>query len=191
MVARLLVLICIIALPLAAEESVVLNYSMRTADAALFEQELIAWAEDRSGYLQALSNESLTLRFSSSTSLAELAQLLKRHGTILEESVNREDLAERVHNVKTGLAIKEKHLESLHKLFSGSDREQTIAIEKELHKIVLEIERLKGELRLLDDRMQLHTAIVRFRNVSVPARQSSIQFPWIQALTVDSFLEGF
>jgi len=167
------------------------DYVLKVTDQSRAEKSITAWAEKNSGYMQSLRQDAVTIRFSSSVGPAALSGMLRDSGLVVEEAIKRLDQSERLNSIKASLAIKNKHLERLQALFAQSDLEQTVAIEKELQKVIQEIESLKGEERRLKEDIAYYTALIRFTTAGVATRPARVGIGWIAELGLDRFLENF
>ncbi|MBE7440374.1 MAG: DUF4349 domain-containing protein [Spirochaetales bacterium] len=172
-------------------EIIRLDYVLKVTDQNRAEKSITAWAEENGGYMQSLRRDAVTIRFSSRVGPGALSVMLRDSGLVVEESIKRLDQSERLNSIAASLAIKSKHLERLQALFSSSDLEQTVAVEKELQKVVQEIERLKGEERRLKEDIAYYTAAIRFTTTGVATRPSRAGIGWIDRLGLDLFLENF
>ena len=75
----------------------------------------------------------------------------------------------------------------------GSDTQGVLQVEAEVSRLIGEIERLEGRLRLLKHRVAFASLTVElsFQDRRPPSGAATSPFPWINALNVDDLLNEF
>lgn len=144
------------------------------------------------GYVQSLSSTQLVLRVPAGA-LADLKAALTRAGYITDEQVYRTDVTATVTDIATRLAVKQKLLDDLYKLFAASEFHQTLEVEQEIDKVVVEIEKLKGQLAWHRDRAALCEITVHLnqKGPADPARRGETRWQWIRDLGVPGMMEAW
>ncbi len=90
---------------------------------------------------------------------ADLMQSLKLLGSVKNETVSQQDVTKAYFDVETRLAVKEQSLGRLRQLLAtkAARLADVLDVEREMTRVVAEIEELKGERRLYDNRIALST----------------------------------
>lgn len=144
------------------------------------------------GYVQSLSAAQMVVRIPAGSADA-LKAALARVGYITDEQVYRTDVTAAVTELATRLAVKQKLLDDLYRLFTASEFHQTLEVEQEIDKVVIEIERLKGQLAWHRDRAALCEVTIHLnqKGPADPTRRGETRWPWIKALGVPGLLEAW
>jgi hypothetical protein len=89
----------------------------------------------------------------------ELMQNLKLLGSVKNETVSQQDVTKAYFDVETRLSVKEQSLGRLKQLQATKTARlaDVLDVEREMTRVVAEIEELKGERRLYDNRIALST----------------------------------
>ena len=144
--------------------------------------------ESMGGYMQSRSGEELVVRVPVTRfdeyieSLSKLGEIFRRR--ISSQDVTREytDIAIRLKSAKVVL----KRLQEL--LAKAKNVKEAMAVEKEIGRVVETIERMKGQLRYLEQHAALSTVTIRFVSPMKryknrrPTRARRSPFPWIRKL---------
>lgn len=144
--------------------------------------------ESMGGYMQSRSGEELVVRVPVTRfdeyieSLSKLGEIFRRR--ISSQDVTREytDIAIRLKSAKVVL----KRLQEL--LAKAKNVKEAMAVEKEIGRVVETIERMKGQLRYLEQHAALSTVTIRFVSPinryknRRPTRARRSPFPWIRKL---------
>jgi hypothetical protein len=90
---------------------------------------------------------------------ADLMQNLKLLGSVKNETVSQQDVTKAYFDVETRLSVKEQSLGRLRQLLAtkAARLADVLDVEREMTRVVAEIEELKGERRLYDNRIALST----------------------------------
>ena len=128
----------------------------------------------------------------SADKLLPFLQALADHGTIVEKSQNREDLTLQIADWQGQLQSKRETLKRLRGFFDDSSVQATLDIERTMNGLVREIEHVRGELRVLQDRARWSTVTVSFR-FRERDRHIYVEspFPWLNTTGLHPFLEEF
>ena len=163
---------------------------LRVADAEVAGRQSRELAAELGGYLQEESTGGVIFRIPAGRfreAFARLAEL----GTIESRRVVADDVTEDYLDVELRLRMKTKFLTELEALYArGGQLKDLLQIKREIDKITEEIERLKGRLRYLKDRIALATLTVRFNVVrSSVGHRFALPFQWVRELGVDRLLK--
>jgi polyhydroxyalkanoate synthesis regulator phasin len=150
---------------------------------------LTTWAENAGGYYIFKSRERVTLRIP----YQKIADLRSYLDDVSEEVVKIDlqarDLREDILQARSGLSAREEILEQNLKYIDKTDAKGTLAIEKEILRLISEIEGLKGRLRKLEnDRMfALGEIQLSFQGQTLPQDIPS-SFDWINSVDFYRFM---
>jgi hypothetical protein len=151
------------------------------------------WAESNGGYFLLKSESQVVIRFPF-TEIKGLRQLFADISErIIEISPQAVDLREQILGLQSGIRSRESILKKNLSFIDRADVAGTLAIEREVHALLQEIESLKGTFRKLntDRRLARGEIYLSFREQSLPQDIPS-SFDWIN--TVDFYKlmqEGF
>lgn len=128
------------------------------------------------GYLVHQGNQSTTFRVPAEHFQAVLDSVMKL-GDVVHRDVQARDVTEEFSDVQT----RTRTLEALRGRFEellrrAGNVQEALAVERELGRVVDEIERLKGRLKLLRELISFSTITVEFRPRAVESLKSNVQF---------------
>lgn len=170
-----------------------LRATLLVADPAESGELISRWAESKGGYFLLKSENQVVIRFplNEIKGLRELfADISER---IIEITPGDVDLREQILGLQSGIRSRESILKKNLSFIDRADVAGTLAIEREVHTLLEEIESLKGTLRKLntDRRLARGEIYLSFREQPLPQDIPS-SFDWIN--TVDFYKlmqEGF
>jgi hypothetical protein len=115
-----------------------------------------------------------------------------QYGVVVEKTMQREDITEKLAQLGGRLRSKQDILEKLRSFFDDSNVKATLQIEKNMTQLVIELEKVKGQLRLAIDKARFATIEVAFRF----RRRDRIvyvnsPFQWLNSVDLDRFLAEF
>jgi hypothetical protein len=118
--------------------------------------------------------------------------LFSKQGIVLEKTIDREDLTSRIVSLKARLKSKTDILTRLRSFFDNADFAATLKIEQTMNQLVNEIEQVKGELRVLENRSRWAVVKISFDFVrrDEPVSLSS-PFKWLNTVGLERFIEEF
>ena len=189
-------LVCLLAVHASAQE----NYLHHRVQATVLVAEvdpaidgLDRWADEAGGYLLYKSSDRVIFRFPY-TEVGRLRDFLQDMAeTIVELTLEAQDLRESILGIQSGIRSREEILEQNLKYIDKTDVEGTLAIEQEVMQLLTEIEQLKGRLRKLtvDRTYALAQVDLRILGQSLPTDIPS-SFGWINTIDFYKFMEeGF
>lgn len=124
--------------------------------------------------------------------LSEVLTLLGGRGLVLEKSLQREDLTEHIAQLEGRLRSKEQILTRLRSFFDDSNLQATLEVERNMSKLVEEMEALKGRLRVERDRARWATVDVSFRyRERERVRYVRSPFGWLNTVDLEAFIARF
>jgi hypothetical protein len=124
--------------------------------------------------------------------LTEALALVAGKGLVIEKTLERSDLTQEIARLEGQLDSKRETLSRLRGFFDDSNAEATLRIEETMTEIVAEIEQVKGQLRVADERSKWAVVDISFefrerdRIVYV-----SSPFEWLNTVGLSRFIEEF
>ena len=177
--------------PAVAEETRIFSYTyyITAGDERAASRAIQTLAVEKGGYLKNLSAGQLTVRLAPAYN-DELKALFAGYGYILDEQTVREDAGEKLVDLSSSLAVKEKLLKELYSLFNASQFHQTLDVEKEIGRLTVEIEQIKGEIAFYRDRAALSDFTIHL-NVIPPAvkTETGTGWKWLNDLGIPGLVE--
>ncbi len=180
--------------PAVMGDSVILSYQyhVMASDPDGMVTQLRKITADNGGYVKFFSNKKIVIRIPGDR-IAALRSSIAEGGYIADEQLLRKDVSEIMLELRTTLAVKQKLLQKLYDIFSSARLVQTLDVEKEVGKVVTEIESIKGKIAYYRDRVSLSEIIV---NVNQSSRRTGrtrahTQWEWIRRLGIENLLLRF
>jgi hypothetical protein len=177
---------------IAAEElvsgSVTVKVSQRDEAAAA----IIANAREAGGWFSALAEDHLTLRVPAAH-VEPLMGFAGELGVLTDRQISRSDYSQELSQARARLATREEMLEQYMAVLEAASAKAVVTVEREVTRLVSEIEQLKGRIRYLEDQVDYGTVTVwfQFRDRSAPARDGSSSFAWLNSLNITDLLGEF
>ena len=175
--------------PRQADRQVIYNGAMalQVADVDEAEDEVAAIAKGMGGWLQKIERPRVTVRVPAAK-FEETMTALGELGQVVDKKVEASDVTDQFLDLKLRL----KNAEKVRARFAALlDQAKTVvealAVEKELARVTEEIERLKGQLALMRDRIAHSTITVSFQR-ALPYRVRMVRFPfrWVHRLGAEA-----
>lgn len=144
------------------------------------------------GYLQNRANRVLVLRVPVER-FHDLLRRLEKLGEVTSKSVNAEDVTRQYSDLRVRLRAAEAVLERLKALLvRAKNVKESLAIEREMARLLEKIERIKGTLRFLQHHASLSTIRIYFRQRPAYSRPVRSQwrnpFRWVRSLGLYSVM---
>ncbi|MEM1027617.1 MAG: DUF4349 domain-containing protein [Planctomycetota bacterium] len=147
-------------------------------------------AEDHGGYADFVRRQQVQIRVPAGKFDATI-QAIGELGLVTDRAIDAVDVTAQMFDLEIRLDNLEAMRVRMKALLDKAEKvEDMLAIEKELGRIVGEIEQLKGQLRLMKDRVALSTITVNFNR---PAGTDSglagrvRPFPWVNSVGSEAF----
>lgn len=165
------------------------NFTVRITNLEHARGRARALAADLGGYVQMEQDLAVTLRVPAAkfdTAVEQIGSI----GRITSRSVTANDVTEQFVDLEIRLKVKQDYLEQLNRLYEkGGDLKDLLEVKREIDKVTEEIERIKGKLRFLGDRITLSTIVVRFDvTVTHIERSFKLPFSWLETLGIENLL---
>lgn len=176
-----------------AETSAVeIELVVKVNDRAQAADRLVAAARSRGGYFLQKARDAVILRVPSER-VKPLVDDVGQVGQVVDRQLRRDDLGEALLRKEAALKAKTASQRQYLALIDQADTDAALYVERELTKLVAEIETLKGEIRRLRHRIALARVAVRFeyRDRSAPVPDGASSFAWLNTMNLTNLLEEF
>jgi len=155
------------------------------------QKELVALVEGMGGYMQETSGNMVVVRLPAEK-FALIEPELKKLGR-LDDSLTRiqaSDITARFVDTELRLKTKKKYLQTLTKMLEQAGTlKDKLEVQKEIARMIEEIESLEGALRLMKQQVALATVTVTFRLAhSGPKRTFRLPWGWLDALGIENLI---
>ena len=153
-------------------------------------KKVVELAREAGGYVSTQTNEAVEIRIPAD-SFVKVTEALPEIGRVLQKDIRARDVTEQFTDLKLRIAAKRKYLESLQKLLEKAQNAQAmLEIQKEVGKVVEEIESMEGRLRYLADHVAFSTISVRFNLATQQAHRAfRLPFQWVEELGLEHLLD--
>ncbi len=167
-------------------------YGMFAAEREKAVARLRSFAAENNGYVKFYSNTKVVLRMPAER-VQRIRDVILDTGYIGDERLQRTDVGESLLDLRTRLKTKESLLASLYKIFEDAQVQQTLEVEKELGKVVMEIENIKGRIAYLEDRISLAEVTVSI-NIQPGSKKGAVsgrsRWEWINSLGIEGLMSS-
>jgi hypothetical protein len=145
------------------------------------------------GFIAAQTETQITLRVPAAR-FEQALSTIESTGKVRARNVHAIEVGEQYRDLNIRLSTAEAMRKRLEALLARSEKvEEALTVEKELERVVQQIEQLKGQLRALTDRIAFSTLIVEFRPESRPDLDEEavfrLPYPWLDQLGLHHLLE--
>ncbi len=167
--------------PAAAERQVIYNgrFAVQVYDVRRARRDLIAWAKGQGGHMQATRGNQVVLRLPAERFDA-VEPALRELGRVMDERtvIEARDVTAEVMDVELRLKTKRDYLATLSDMLAADGSlEDKLAVQREIARVVEEIERIEGRLRLLRSQIVMATVTVDFE-LATAGSQRTFKLPW-------------
>jgi len=150
--------------------------------------------EAAGGYVQAQTGNRIVLRVPADK-FRELIEAVEALGTVTDRSIHADDVTDRYVDLQARLRNAKASDARLRELLAkAKDVQETLAVEKELRRLGEEIERIEGQLQLLEKQVALSTLTVDFSpKATVPGELEPLvrlPFDWIRQMELKTLIEA-
>ena len=165
---------------------------VKVADRNKAADTLVREAEKHSGYFIRKAEDGVTLSVPAGQ-VEDLMAGAEALGQVIDRRLQREDLGENLLNKQAVLKAKSEVQRQYLVILDQADTDGALAVEKELIKLVAEIETLKGQIRHLRHRAAFARMEVRFdyRDRATPVPDGSSSFAWLNTMNLSDLLKEF
>ena len=157
-----------------------------TADA------LVALAQEMGGYFAERTGPVLRLKIPAAKA-REYLEAAEAKGIVVDRTFNSTGLSEQLADNTARLTAREDVLARYFAVLETAGPDSVVTVEREIVRLVSEIERYKGALRALEHRATYAdiTLDFQFRDRSAPDRGGSSSFRWLNTLDLADLVEDF
>jgi hypothetical protein len=168
------------------------RYSLTAGDPDAVIESLRDFAKRNGGYVKFFSNNRIDLRLPKGRE-TQLKADISRMGYVAEENQSRQDVSKMLLDLKTQLKVKKKLLHDLKDIFSSSQLSDTLSVEQELGKVIVEVESLKGQMFYYRDRIALPEIQVNINRSSGTGtkKNGDTRWEWIRKMGIHSLIQDF
>ncbi len=155
------------------------------------QKKLVDLAKTMGGYMQETRGPMVVIRVPAEK-FEQIEPALRMLGRVDETqtSIRAQDVTEQYYDVELRLATKKKYLQTLSAMLeSAGELKDKLAVQKEIARVVEEIESLEGRLRVLSQQVSLATVTVTFRLAhSGPKRTFRLPWDWLDWLGIENLI---
>jgi hypothetical protein len=147
-------------------------------------------AQESGGYLATKQDRAITVRVPRARFQDTLAKVDKI-GDVLHRDVQAQDVTDEHLDLEIRIKNARAMRARLQDLLAKASVKEALEIEKELHRVTEELERLEGKLKLLADKIAYSTITVAFepRGSQIRAASVRLPFPWLGQVGLPGLLQ--
>ena len=148
-----------------------------------------ALAVDAGGHLGSRTDDTIVVRVPA-RAFDDVIVAIRELGTVVTQNIEVQDVTATFRDAETRIRTLEAMRARVEQLLADADDVQAaLAVEQHLERITLELETLRGQLRLLSDQVAFSTITVRFRErQSERAQEFELPFRWLQTLGLQNLM---
>lgn len=165
---------------------------VQVADVEDARDALVQQAEGAGGWFAGLTDRSVSLRvpLARADGVESFARTL---GTVVDRDYQREDLTAQLRDQRSALGARERTLERYLTVLADADAKSIVAVQREINRLVQEIEGYEGRIRYLEHAAAMAEVDVdfQFRDRQRPAPSDLSSFPWVNRVSLDDLLGSF
>lgn len=170
----------------AKEEATFLSYQGQIEVQAInnekLQEEIIVFLQNQGGYFTYRDSMSLKVKINPQNILPFI-DFLKEKGMIISQNLSNYNYQQEYQRLQVTIKTQEETLETILKLFDKAGLYETLDIERKIRAMILEIERAKGRVRFIEERVKYAYLTLLFKSYQAqitPAHQCP--FLWIEQL---------
>ena len=161
-------------------------------DVTATQDRALATIESFGGYSSQRNAQQMVFRVPAEK-FREALDALKKLGDVLRLDWAAQDVGEEYRDLQIRLKNNLDMRERLLVMLAGAKEiEAALAVEEQLERITLEIERINGQLRSLQDRLAYSTISIQFSPIAVtqvPKSDYRLPFPWLNQLGLEFLMQ--
>ena len=176
----------------AGEEVVSGSITVKVAQRDEASAAVVAQAREAGGWFSQLASDHVTLRVPSAQ-VEPMMDFATGLGVLADRQISRSDYSMELSQARARLATREEMLEQYMQVLEAASSKAVVTVEREVTRLVHEIEELKGRIRYLEDQVGYGTVHVwfQFRDRSAPVNDGSSSFSWLNSLNLVDLLGDF
>lgn len=168
-----------------------MKIALKTTAPEVARKKLLNFTYEKNGYLKGFDNNSITLIFPISLNKEEIVSFTKNLGTIVSQNLKTEDYTDEVIKLQTKIKVKEKYLKELNELVGEANLLQTLDMEKEISKIIQELEELKGNYNYYLELISTQEVNIQFVFIESSAIPIISAPGWVSSIGIYNFYKLF
>ncbi|MCB9763362.1 MAG: DUF4349 domain-containing protein [Alphaproteobacteria bacterium] len=188
----LALLLLFVTTALAGEAHIQASLVLKVAQPEATRDALIAQAEGAGGWFAGLGPDHVSLRVPPDA-LPALIDFAEAQGLVADRGYSSVDLTADLVTLRARLESREAMLEQYFALLPEASPQSVVTVEREVVRVVSDIEALKGQLRVLEHRATWAELDVsfRFRDRRAPIRDGTSGFAWLNTLNQSDVIDDF
>ena len=173
-------------------DRVVATLTVQVFDRDAAREAAITRANKAGGWFASLTDESVRLRVPVAEARTVIEDL-RALGRVIDRGYQVEDLSGQVGDLEARLNGRQQVLSQYMEVLATASPKAVVTVEREISRVITEIEGIQGQLRLLQDQSSYAdiTVSFAFRDRSAPIRDGSSSFDWLNALNLADLLADF
>lgn len=161
-------------------------------DVTATQDRALATIEEFGGYSSQRNAQQMVFRVPAEK-FRDALDALKKLGDVLRLDWAAQDVGEEYRDLQIRLKNNIEMRERLLVMLAGAKEiEDALSVEQQLERITLEIERINGQLRSLQDRLAYSTISIQFSPIAVtqvPKSDYRLPFPWLNQLGLEFLMQ--
>lgn len=148
-------------------------------------------AADMDGYLESMKNSEMVIRVPAAH-FDDTTEALKDIGAVAQRSISAKDVTDTHFDLKTRIANHQAMAKRLRELLAKADKMKTaLEIERELARVLTDLDRLKGRLKALDSMVAYATLAIELKGAveyAPPTLNVDLPFAWLKRMGLRDLL---
>jgi hypothetical protein len=143
----------------------------------------VAEAERLGGWFQSRTPAYVSLRIPVAQSDA-FVDTVSAQGKVLDRSLSREDVSQQLADLRARLKAREEVIARYEAVLATASSKGIVSVEQQILAAIQDVERLKGQIRLLESQATMASVDVsfQFRDRQAPANDGTSSFAWLNTL---------
>ncbi|NUM34831.1 MAG: DUF4349 domain-containing protein [Candidatus Brocadiae bacterium] len=190
----LLVLVSFSFLAAEQEPHVVVQASLvlKVSNPVIAAKQMLEKVSGLGGYFSLQTQESLVLKVPRKHIQSMIATAIDL-GVVVGRNFEAKNVGLELEAMKARLQSQSDVLEKFLLIMNSANQEGIVSVETEITKLLEEIDKLKGSLRLLEHRLEYAELRIdfRFRERKAPVPNGVSSFPWLNTMNLEDLIEEF
>lgn len=161
-------------------------------DVSATQEKALAVVEEFGGYASQRNSQAMVFRVPAER-FRDALDALKKLGDLLRLDWSAQDVGEEYRDLQIRLKNNVEMRDRLLAMLAAAKAvEDALAVEQQLERVTLEIERINGQLRSLQDRIAYSTISLQFSPIAVtqvPKSDYRLPFPWLNQLGLEFLMQ--
>lgn len=176
----------------AAEEEVTGSVTVKVSQRDEASAAVIARARATGGWFSEYAADHVSLRVPAAE-VEAIMDFAATQGVLADRQISRSDESADLSQARARLRTRKEMLEQYMTVLAGASAKAVVTVEREVTRLVAEIEQLEGRIRFLEDHVRYGTVTVwfQFRDRSAPVSDGSSSFAWLNSLNLQDLVADF